>query len=83
MKFRFLTPHHLNDRVWAAGETAEVPADFVPSGACEPMDAEAVTAFYAVGPQPTPAVFNGLRVRLRRRGGSAIRSLAPRTDAGG
>jgi hypothetical protein len=61
MRFRFLVPHHL-DRIYPAGEIAEVPASFVPNGACEPMDLEALAAFHALGPQPTPAVFNGLRV---------------------
>jgi hypothetical protein len=66
MRFRFLTDHHLNDRVWLAGETCEVPADFVPSGACEPMDEEATLAFFRRGPQPTPHTPNGLRVSAPR-----------------
>jgi hypothetical protein len=61
MKFRFLTPHHL-DRIYEAGETADLPPDFVPSGGCEPLDAEAAQAFFRAGPQPTPCIFNGLRV---------------------
>lgn len=67
MKFRFLVDHHLNDRVYAAGETADVPASFMPSGSVEPMDAEACLLFWRCGPQPTPVVFNGLRVAPRTR----------------
>jgi hypothetical protein len=66
MRFRFLVDHHLNDRVWLAGETADVPASFVPNGGCEPMDAEATLLFFRQGPQPTPVVFNGLRVSAPR-----------------
>jgi hypothetical protein len=61
MRFRFLVPHHL-DRIYEAGETAEVPASFVPNSGCEPMDAEAVATFHALGPQAPLAVHNGFRV---------------------
>jgi hypothetical protein len=61
MKFRFLVPHHL-DRIYAAGEVAEVPADFVPSGQVEPLDQEALATFHALGPQTMGYVFNGFRV---------------------
>lgn len=61
MRFRFLVPHHL-DRIYAAGEIADVPASFVPSGGVEPMDAEATATFHALGPQPLP----GFRVPAPR-----------------
>lgn len=66
MRFRFLVDHHLADRVWLAGETCEVPADFVPSGGVEPMDEPALAAFFRLGPQPTPHTPNGLRVSAPR-----------------
>jgi hypothetical protein len=61
MKFRFLTPHYL-DRLYDAGETADLPSDFVPGGGMEPLDDAALLAFWRAGPQSIPYVFNGLRV---------------------
>lgn len=63
MKFRFLVPHHL-DRLYEAGETADLPLSFVPNGGTEPLDQEACLAFYRCGPQPTP---NAIRVVPRTR----------------
>jgi hypothetical protein len=52
MKFRFLAGHYIADRYYEANDVAELPADWKPTGEVEPLDAEAVDAFYAAGPQP-------------------------------
>ena len=56
MKFRFLSDHYINDRTISAGEIVEMPSDWVPSNAVEPLDAEAVEAFWRAGPQQRGAI---------------------------
>jgi hypothetical protein len=51
MKFRFLSDHYINDRIYSAGEIVEMPSDWIPSNMCEPLDSEAVEAFWRAGPQ--------------------------------
>jgi hypothetical protein len=60
MKFRMLSDHYINDRIFSAGEVAEMPSDWKPSGQCEPLDSEAVAAFHAMGPQQLGAIRVGL-----------------------
>jgi hypothetical protein len=56
--YRFLQDHSVGGAYYQAGtiaSTADVggtlPVNFQPTGACEPLDAPAVAAFYAMGPQ--------------------------------
>jgi hypothetical protein len=49
-RYRFLCDHYL-DRIYSAGESADLPKDWVPSGNVEPLDAEAVEMFRRFGPQ--------------------------------
>jgi hypothetical protein len=56
--YRFLQDHSISGAYYQAGtvaSTADVggtlPVNFQPTGACEPLDAPAVAAFYAMGPQ--------------------------------
>jgi hypothetical protein len=55
-KWRLLSDHYMQNGMIAAGEVVEMPADWRPSNAVEPLDAEAVDAFYAAGPQVVPLV---------------------------
>jgi hypothetical protein len=48
--WRWLQPAYI-DRLYNAGEIVDMPADFVPPAACEPLDAEAAAAYFAAGPQ--------------------------------
>jgi hypothetical protein len=58
--YRFLSAHFINNRYYAAGETAStrdviggsLPLTWPPTPASEPLDASAVAAFYAAGPWP-------------------------------
>lgn len=57
-RYRFLLPHYVNDFYFEAGDTAStadvggrLPQGWRPSGSCEPLDADAVRAFFAAGPQ--------------------------------
>jgi hypothetical protein len=56
MKFRMLSDHYINDRIFSAGEVVEMPADWVPSNAVEPLDADATEAFWRAGPQQLGAI---------------------------
>jgi len=56
MKFRFLSDHYINDRIYSAGEIVEMPADWKPGNAMEPLDAEATEAFWRAGPQQLGAI---------------------------
>ena len=56
--YRFLQDHYVNGVTYLAGTTAAtfdaggtLPTGWLPSGAVDPLDAPAVNAFYAVGPQ--------------------------------
>ena len=56
--YRFLQDHSISGAYYQAGtvaSTADVggtlPANFQPTGACEPLDSAGVAAFYAMGPQ--------------------------------
>ena len=56
--YRFLQYHYVNGVTYLAGTTAAtfdaggtLPTGWLPSGAVDPLDAPAVNAFYAVGPQ--------------------------------
>jgi hypothetical protein len=56
--YRFLQDHSISGAYYQAGtvaSTADVggplPVNFQPTGACEPLDAAGVAAFYAMGPQ--------------------------------
>ena len=55
-RYRFLQDAYIGERHYLAGTFAEMPTDWVPAGYVEPMDVEAVAAFFAAGPQPTPLV---------------------------
>jgi hypothetical protein len=52
MRFRFLSPHYIGSTYYETNDVAELSADWKPTGMCEPLDREAVDAFYAMGPQP-------------------------------
>jgi hypothetical protein len=52
MKFRWLQPGYVNGCRYEAGQIVEMKPDFVPPGACEPLDAEATAAYFLAGPQP-------------------------------
>jgi hypothetical protein len=52
MRFRWLQAGYVDGRRYEAGEIVEMPSTFVPPGACEPLDVEAVAAYFAAGPQP-------------------------------
>jgi hypothetical protein len=60
--YRFLSDHNVNGVMYEAGSVHEMPETFIPSGLCEPMNADAALIFWRAGPQPTPYIFNGLRV---------------------
>jgi hypothetical protein len=52
MRFRFLQDHLVEgSRIVTAGAIEEMGADFVPTGACEALDADALSAVYRAGPQ--------------------------------
>jgi hypothetical protein len=51
MKFRFLQDHWVDgSRVVPAGTIEDLPLSFQPSGAMEPLDQDALSAFYRAGP---------------------------------
>jgi hypothetical protein len=56
--YRFFQDHSIGGNYYPAGTTAStsdvggtLPVGFVPTPACDPLDASALAAFYAVGPQ--------------------------------
>jgi hypothetical protein len=56
--YRVMSPIFVNGRLIEAGQVvsdtglgALLPANFVPSGACDPMDADAIQKFWNVGPR--------------------------------
>ena len=56
--YRFLADHSVGPFYFQAGTTAStaddgglLPVGWVPTGGCEPLDASAVAAFFAAGPQ--------------------------------
>jgi hypothetical protein len=57
-QYRFLSAHFINNRYYAAGETAftrdvvggSLPLNWVPTPAAEPLDPAAVSAFWSAGP---------------------------------
>jgi hypothetical protein len=51
-RYRFLAPHYISSTYYETNDTADLPADWKPTGEVEPLDAEATDAFYAMGPQP-------------------------------
>jgi hypothetical protein len=52
MRFRFLENHLVEgSRIVPAGAVEELPLSFQPSGAMEPLDQDALSAFYRIGPQ--------------------------------
>jgi hypothetical protein len=60
--YRFLQDHHIGG-YHAAGDTAStadvggtLPTNWKPTGGVDPLDAAAVNAFYAAGPQATQPV---------------------------
>jgi len=56
MRYRILAPIFDGSSRHEAGEIVDMPDSFVPSGACEPLDVEAVAAFHRVGPQIAPLI---------------------------
>jgi hypothetical protein len=62
--YRLLADHFISNQLLQAGTvqtTANIPGgvlplNFQPSGACEPLDASAVSQFYAQGPQTFPVL---------------------------
>jgi hypothetical protein len=50
-KWRFLTPHYINEQIYPAGAIAEVPATWMPTPEVEPLDEEAVALFFRCGPR--------------------------------
>jgi hypothetical protein len=52
MKFRWLQAGYVDGCYYEAGQIAEMPATFVPSGAVEPLDPEGARAFWNAGPSP-------------------------------
>jgi hypothetical protein len=72
-QYRFLSDHWIGGQYYPAGtvaSTADVggtlPVGWQPSGAVDPTDVAALTAFYAAGPQgplnPVRAQFTGINV---------------------
>jgi hypothetical protein len=73
-QYRFLTDHSIGGFYYQAGTTAftadviggSLPAGWVPSGGVDPLDAGALAAFYAAGPQgplvPSRTQFTGINV---------------------
>jgi hypothetical protein len=51
-RYRILAPIFDGASRYEAGQIVDMPSSFVPSGACEPLDAEAAQAFFNAGPQP-------------------------------
>ena len=51
-RYRFLQDGFVGQFCHQAGSVAELPADWVPGPFVEPLDAEAVQAFFEAGPQP-------------------------------
>jgi hypothetical protein len=61
-QYRFLVDHYIGG-YYSAGDTAttadvggSLPANWKPTGGCDPLDTPAVNAFYAAGPQATPLI---------------------------
>jgi len=52
VRYRILSAIFDGNSRYEAGQIVEMPASFVSSGACEPLDDEAVRAFWEAGPQP-------------------------------
>src|SRR5262249_31621570 len=65
MKFRAITDLYLNNGVYVmAGDTFDAPTGWVPAThACDPMDADAVDAYFAVGPSGGAPVWPDTRLR--------------------
>jgi len=55
-QYRALQDLYLNGAYVSAGDIITLPNNFVPSAALDPLDASALSAFYAAGPQATPLV---------------------------
>jgi hypothetical protein len=55
-RYRILSPIFDGGSRYEAGQVVDMPSTFIPSGACEPLDAEAVQAFWNAGPQLCPLV---------------------------
>jgi hypothetical protein len=52
MRFRFLQDHWVEGaRIIPAGAVEDLPLSFQPSGAMEPLDQDALSAFYRAGVQ--------------------------------
>jgi hypothetical protein len=73
-QYFFLTDHWIGGQYYSAGTTAftrdviggTLPTGWVPSGGVDPLDAPALAAFYAQGPQfpfvPSRTQFTGVNV---------------------
>jgi hypothetical protein len=73
-QYRFLSDHSIGGQYYPAGTTAStadvvggsLPVNWVPSGAVDPLDAPALTAFFNAGPQvplnPIRTQFTGIDV---------------------
>jgi hypothetical protein len=52
--YRWLQDGYVNGTYYHAGDIMQTADDWVPSGALDPLDAAAITAFFNAGPQPAP-----------------------------
>ena len=50
-RWRFLTPHYINEQIHPPGAIAEISATWMPTPDVEPLDAEAVQLFWRCGPR--------------------------------
>jgi hypothetical protein len=50
-RWRILNDIYVGGIYYTAGELVDLPREWVPTGAVEPLDNDALDAFYAAGPQ--------------------------------
>jgi hypothetical protein len=55
-QYRLLQDCYIGIAYYYAGDTITLPNTFIPPGAVDPLDASALSAFYAAGPQAPPLV---------------------------
>jgi hypothetical protein len=69
--YRLLQDHYVNNLYFSAGSTQStadvgglLPFGWIPTPACDPLDAPAVAAFYAAGPKPLIFQFGTLSFQV-------------------
>ena len=55
-RYRWISDGHVNNTYYHAGDIFTAADDWIPPAAVDPLDAAAVSAFYAAGPQIRPLV---------------------------